>query len=192
MTEPQPYERVVCIIKPDGKAHLHTIRIAFIEAKIKVMHEEVRQLHPVTIRELYSKSPTWIMEVGARRIASQGLDDLGYVATPEEIRHAGVGVLEEIVQYLSREPLHLLILEGEIAVMRQLLGSTEPVSAEDGTLRRLLSKDSFQKSDRDARAIQNIAHISGTLEEAMLDALVLFKGTSWQHLNYRSQDPHFV
>ncbi len=59
----------------------------------------------------------------------------------------------ELCNYLSSGPIIVMILEGEnaIAKNRQLMGATDPLKAEDGTLRKMygisIDKNSVHGSD---------------------------------------------
>ena len=59
----------------------------------------------------------------------------------------------ELCNYLSSGPIVVMILEGENAVLknRQLMGATDPLKAEDGTLRKMygisLDKNAVHGSD---------------------------------------------
>ena len=60
---------------------------------------------------------------------------------------------KELCNYLSSGPIVVMILEGENAVSRnrQLMGSTDPLKSEDGTLRKMygisIDKNSVHGSD---------------------------------------------
>ena len=60
---------------------------------------------------------------------------------------------DKLCNYLSSGPIVVMILEGENAVSknRQLMGSTDPVKAEEGTLRKMygisIDKNSVHGSD---------------------------------------------
>ena len=60
---------------------------------------------------------------------------------------------EDLCNYLSSGPIVVMILEGENAVSknRQLMGATDPMKAEEGTLRKLygisIDKNSVHGSD---------------------------------------------
>jgi len=59
----------------------------------------------------------------------------------------------ELCNYLSSGPIVVMILEGENAVLknRQLMGATDPLKAEDGTLRKMygisIDKNAVHGSD---------------------------------------------
>ena len=74
---------------------------------------------------------------------------------------------EELCNYLSSGPIVVMILEGENAVSknRQLMGSTDPMKAEEGTLRKMygLSID------------KNSVHGSDSIENAKIEINFFFK-----------------
>ena len=73
----------------------------------------------------------------------------------------------ELCSYLSSGPIVVMVLEGENAVSknRQLMGTTDPTKAEDGTLRKMygLSID------------KNSVHGSDSVENAKIEINFFFK-----------------
>ena len=67
--------------------------------------------------------------------------------------HQTKSFYNELCNYLSSGPIVVMILEGENAVSknRKLMGSTDPLKAEDGTLRKMygisIDKNSVHGSD---------------------------------------------
>ena len=67
--------------------------------------------------------------------------------------HQTKSFYNELCNYLSSGPIVVMILEGENAVLknRQLMGSTDPTKAEEGTLRKMygisIDKNSVHGSD---------------------------------------------
>ena len=67
--------------------------------------------------------------------------------------HQTKSFYNELCNYLSSGPIVVMILEGENAVSknRQLMGATDPLKAEDGTLRKMygisLDKNAVHGSD---------------------------------------------
>ena len=74
---------------------------------------------------------------------------------------------KDLCNYLSSGPIVVMILEGEDAISknRQLMGSTDPKKAEEGTLRKMygLSID------------KNSVHGSDSVENAMIEINFFFK-----------------
>lgn len=65
--------------------------------------------------------------------ASKSIAELHY----EE--HKGRPYFESLINYITRSPIVSLVLEGEDAIkrVRKINGSTNPLDAEDGTIRKL-------------------------------------------------------
>jgi len=67
--------------------------------------------------------------------------------------HQTKPIYEDLCNYLSSGPIVVMILEGEnvISKNRQLMGSTDPKKAEEGTLRKMyglsIDKNSVHGSD---------------------------------------------
>jgi len=76
----------------------------------------------------------------------------------------------DLCNYLSSGPIVVMILEGENAISknRQLMGSTDPMKAEEGTLRKMygLSID------------KNSVHGSDNVENAKIEINFFFKPTT--------------
>ena len=73
----------------------------------------------------------------------------------------------DLCSYLSSGPIHVMVLEGENAVLknREIMGATDPVKAEEGTLRKLygISID------------KNSVHGSDSVENAKIEINFFFK-----------------
>ena len=67
--------------------------------------------------------------------------------------HQTKSFYNDLCNYLSSGPIVVMILEGENAILknRQLIGSTDPIKAEEGTLRKMyglsIDKNSVHGSD---------------------------------------------
>jgi nucleoside-diphosphate kinase len=53
-----------------------------------------------------------------------------------------------------------------VKIIRKLVGGTEPLSTDVGTIRGDYVLDSYQMSDEDDRSIRNLIHASGSVDEA--------------------------
>ena len=74
---------------------------------------------------------------------------------------------ENLCNYLSSGSIVVMILEGENAILknRQLMGSTDPIKAEEGTLRKMYGR-SIDK---------NSVHGSDSIENAKIEINFFFK-----------------
>jgi nucleoside-diphosphate kinase len=80
----------------------------------------------------------------------------------------GKKILTNLRKYFSRGPVLAIRIQGDEAVkkVRTVTGYTDPSTAEKGTIRGDLGIDSIQKSTEEERAVENLVHASGNLEEA--------------------------
>ena len=71
-------------------------------------------------------------------------------------------------QMITEGPVLALVLEGinAAALVRKMVGGTEPHSAAPGTIRGDYAQHSYAHSDAAGKAIKNLIHASGNSEEA--------------------------
>jgi len=75
----------------------------------------------------------------------------------------------ELVQFMTRSPVVVLVLERESAVKawRDLMGATDPKKADEGTIRKLFG----------ANVGENATHGSDSLENAKIEISYFFAGS---------------
>lgn len=80
-------------------------------------------------------------------------------------------------KYMTSGPVVAMVLEGAHAVqlVRKLVGKTEPLTSDVGTIRGDYVLDSYAMADSDGRAVRNIIHASGNVEEATFEISHWFK-----------------
>ncbi len=86
-------------------------------------------------------------------------------------------IRQHLVTFMTSGPVVAMVWEGAhaVPVVRKLIGKTEPLSSDVGTIRGDYVLDSYAMSDADGRAIRNIAHASGNIEEANMEIDHWFK-----------------
>jgi nucleoside-diphosphate kinase len=62
-----------------------------------------------------------------------------------------------------------------VGVVKKLVGATEPLTSDVGTIRGDFTIDSYGLSDTDQRAIRNLVHCSDQPAEAQREIAVWFK-----------------
>jgi len=78
--------------------------------------------------------------------------------------HKGRGFFGELVEFMTRGPVLVMVLEGEngIANYRKVMGATNPANADEGTIRKLFAKDvgenAVHGSDAPASATREISY----------------------------------
>ncbi len=174
-------ERTLLILKPDavirgisGEIIQRVEKMGFkiIAAKIVKASEELGEKH-------YPNTDEWKKNVGARTIEDcekYGIDLLENMGTEDPIEIGNL-VKKWNVDYLCSGPVFALVLEGYNAVerLRSLVGSTVPAKADPGTIRGDYSLDSAILANMNGRAILNLVHASGTVDEAKYEIELWFK-----------------
>lgn len=86
-------------------------------------------------------------------------------------------IQKKLVNYLSCGPVLVMVIEGAhaIAHVRKIRGNTNPLGADIGTITADYTTDSYFISDMDGRAIRNLVHASGNVEEAENEIKIWFK-----------------
>jgi nucleoside-diphosphate kinase len=162
------HERTFVIIKPDGvqRALIGEVIGRFERVGLKVAAMKMMMATPELIEKHYTLDPAWRRVTGEKTIKnylSKGLTPPSN--DPLEIT---AKILKNLVTYMTAGPIVAFVLEGAHAVqiVRKLVGSTEPLSSDVGTIRGDYVLDSYQMSDTDARAVRNVVHASGSVKEA--------------------------
>lgn len=90
-------------------------------------------------------------------------EDIGKMVT----RH-GEDIFNMALDMMSRGPVIAMVLEGveAVALVRKLVGSTEPKAAAPGTIRGDYSHMSYGYGDSAKKGIPNLLHASGDSAEA--------------------------
>ncbi len=80
------------------------------------------------------------------------------------------------LSYMTTGPVIAMVLEGveAVALVRKIVGPTEPKSAEMGTIRGDYSHMSFGYSDAKGIGVPNLVHASGNVEEAKKEIKLWF------------------
>lgn len=161
-------ERTLVIVKPDGVqrgltgeviGRFERVGLKLVGLKFIVPTKDMVEKH-------YTTDPEWVKKTGERIIkscAEKGVEPLSN--DPIEV---GSVVLNNLVNFMTAGPVAAMIWQGAHAVkiVRKLVGGTEPLTSDVGTIRGDFVLDSYEMSDAQGRAIRNVVHASGNIEEA--------------------------
>lgn len=88
----------------------------------------------------------------------------------------GTQVFRLTTDYLKEGPVLAMVLEGieAVANVRRMVGGTEPKSAAPGTIRGDFAHHSYAHADAAGRAIRNLIHASGNVQEAEYEVPLWF------------------
>ncbi|MEM0336872.1 MAG: nucleoside-diphosphate kinase [Candidatus Caldarchaeum sp.] len=87
--------------------------------------------------------------------------------------HRGKPFYEDLLTAITRGPVVLMVLEGRqaVEVVRKLIGATDPVKAEPGTIR----------GDYGLDITDNLVHASDSVEAYQRESAIFFKGLEKTH-----------
>jgi nucleoside-diphosphate kinase len=161
-------EKTLVIVKPDGVQRGLTGEVIKRFERVGLKLVGLKFIVPTkeSIEKHYTTDPGWIEKTGARNIKSaeeKGLDPVSH--DPQEM---GGIVLRNLVSFMTSGPVVAMVWQGAHAVkiVRKLVGSTEPLSSDVGTIRGDFVLDSYDMSEAQGRAVRNVVHASGCIEEA--------------------------
>ncbi len=162
------HERTLVVIKPDGvqRSLVGEIIKRFENVGLKMV--AMKMLVPTTdfIEKHYTLDPEWCRVTGEKTINGYKAKEL----TPpsEDPLEITAKILKSLKVYMTSGPVVAMVLEGAHAVpiVRKLVGGTEPLTSDVGTIRGDYVLDSYQMSDKDGRGIRNLIHASGSVKEA--------------------------
>jgi nucleoside diphosphate kinase len=86
----------------------------------------------------------------------------------ELLQEYGKGIIDALVNYMASGPVIAMVIEGNqaVAIVKKLVGGTEPTTSDVGTIRGDLTLDSYQLANIDSRAVRNLIHCSDQVDEA--------------------------
>jgi nucleoside-diphosphate kinase len=178
-------ERTFVIIKPDGlqRSLVGEVISRFERVGLKLIGMKMVVADKNHIEKHYTLDPKWRKVTGEKTIASYKAKGLApWTEDPLEVTEKLLGTLS---LYMTSGPIIAMVWEGANAqkVIKKLTGGTEPLTSDVGTIRGDYMVDSYAISDQDGRAVRNIIHCSGSVEEANMEIEHWFKPA--EIVNYR-------
>ena len=177
-------ERTLVIIKPDGiqRALIGEILSRFERTGLKFI--AMKFLVPVADQcwKHYNKDEAWFLLKGQRIVEDRTAHGL---PIEKEVLDYGKDIIQANVQYFTSGPALAFVIEGNqsVAIVKKLVGGTEPTTSDVGTIRGDLTVDSYALSSIDSRAVRNLIHCSDSPEEAEREIPLWF--TEKEVVNYR-------
>lgn len=181
-------ERTLVVIKPDGVQRSLTGEIIGRFERIGLKIVAMKMLVPSAehIEKHYTLDPDWFKITGAKTIKSYMDKGLKHPVSDDPVK-VSEDILRKLKNYMTSGPVIAMVLEGAhaVAIVRKLIGSTEPLSSDVGTIRGDFVLDSYTMSNTDSRSVRNLAHASGTVDEANKEIAFWFKKdeiTEYRHI----------
>lgn len=177
-------ERTLVILKPDAIqrsligtiiSRIENTGLKFVAMKLLIPTAEQCWKH-------YNKDEEWFLKKGTRVVEDRKAQNLPIEKEPIEY---GKDIIQANVDFFTSGPVLAFVIEGNqsVAIVKKLVGGTEPTTSDVGTIRGDLTVDSYALSSIDNRAVRNLAHCSDSPEEAMREIPIWFN--EQDILNYR-------
>ena len=178
-------ERTLVIIKPDGvqRTLIGEILGRYERIGLKLVGLKLVLPNEALIEQHYTLDPEWKKNVGEKSI--EGYKKRGLTPPSDDPIAIGDSVVDRLKKYMTASPVIAMVWQGAHAVelVRKITGGTEPRSSDVGTIRGDFVLDSYYMADTDDRAIRNLIHASGSVEEATNEIALWF--TSDELVDYR-------
>ncbi len=170
-------ERTLVIIKPDGIQRTLTGEIIkrFERTGLKLVGMKMMTATPKLIEKHYLLDPNWKLITGQKTIDSY--KKKGKKPPSEDPLKIAEMVLKNLKHYMSSEPLIIMAWEGPhaISIIRKVVGGTEPLTSDVGTIRGDFSVDSYEMADTNGRSVRNLIHASGNASDAVKEIDLWFE-----------------
>ncbi len=177
-------ERSFVIIKPDGvqRGLIGEIIKRFERTGLKIVGLKFGMLDKEKIWKHYDKDDAWFLKKGTNIVNDRKAS--GMVVDKEPIEY-GKDIIRALEKFMTACPVVSIVLEGNeaVAVVKKIVGETEPKTSDVGTIRGDLTTDSYNISAVDDRAVRNLIHCSDEVDNAKKEISLWFEEK--ELVNYR-------
>lgn len=170
-------EQTLVFIKPDGvqRGLIGELIHRYERTGLKLVALKFLVPSKNLIERHYTYDPTWKERTGTKTIkAYQAQNQTPPYQNPTDM---GNFILQKLLKYLTCSPVVVMVWQGmhAVEVVKKITGPTEPRTSDVGTIRGDFTIDSYEIADADLRAVRNIVHASGSIEEAKQEIPLWFK-----------------
>jgi nucleoside-diphosphate kinase len=170
-------ERTFVILKPDTiqRSLVGDVLRRFENMGLKMVGMKMIQAPEDMIWKHYNKDDVWFLKKGTNTIENR--KKLGMPIEKEAIEY-GKDIIRGAVKYIQASPVIALVLEGNqaVAIVKKLVGGTEPTTSDVGTIRGDYALDSYAMSDfDDSRCVRNLVHCTDNVAESDFEINLWFK-----------------
>jgi nucleoside-diphosphate kinase len=175
-------EQTLVLVKFDGVARglvgeitsrFEKTGLKIVAAKLTSVSKELAEKHYPADREEFLKG---MGNKTLENYAQMEVDPVEKLGTDSPLE-IGRMIREWLIGYIQEGPVMAYVLEAPHAVelVRKLCGHTLPLISAPGTIRGDFAFDSSYLANTAGRAIRNMMHASGTVEEAKYEIPLWFK-----------------
>lgn len=169
-------EKSFVIIKPDGiqRTLVGEIIKRFERTGLKLVALKLFLASEEKLWTHYNKDDAWYEAKGAKTIKSR--ETAGLPVNKPAIEY-GKDIVRALVKFMSAGPVVAMVWEGNeaVAIIKKIVGDTEPLSSDVGTIRGDYTIDSYLLANTGERAVRNLIHCSDQPAEAEREIKIWFQ-----------------
>lgn len=178
-------ERTFVILKPDAiqRSFIGEIISRFEKTGLKITAMKFLVPEADQCWKHYNKDDAWFQSKGERIV--KGREERKLPIEKEALEY-GRDIIGQLVIFMTSGPVLAMVIEGNqaVGIVTKLVGGTEPLTSDIGTIRGDLTIDSYDLAGLDERAVRNLVHCSDKPEEAEREIKIWFKED--EIIKYRS------
>jgi nucleoside-diphosphate kinase len=174
-------EQTLIVLKPDTVqrglvgsivTRFEQVGLKLVATKLTVVKKDLAEKHYPVDRESFLRG---MGEKTLENYEKVGVDPIKMLGTKDTLE-IGKMIRTWLVDYIREGPVFAAVLEGPHAVelVRKLCGHTLPLVSTPGTIRGDYAYDSSYLANTAKRAIKNLIHASGSVEEAKYEIPLWF------------------
>jgi len=152
-------ERTFVMLKPDAvqRGLIGDIIKRFEATGLKCSAMKMFSADEKRLFEHYNKDDAWFMKKGTGIVES--LEKQGLPVEKEAIEY-GKDIIRANAKFMMSAPVVAMVWEGNqaAAVIKKVVGSTEPSTSDVGTVRGDYTVDSYEHAAVEDRAVRNLIH----------------------------------
>lgn len=168
-------ERTLVILKPDAvqRGLIGEVIKRIENTGLKLIALKIVQATEDQLWRHYNKDEEWFLKKGVRIIEDRKA--AGMPVDKEAIEY-GKDIIRLLVKFMTAGPVVPMVWEGNqaVGIVKKIVGSTEPLSSDAGTIRGDYTLDSYELASIDERAVRNLIHCSDPVTDAEREIPIWF------------------
>lgn len=177
-------ERTLVILKPDAvqRGLVGELIKRFENTGLKMVALKMVSATEDLCWQHYNKDEDWFLKKGELVIKNRQDSKL---SVDKAAIDYGRDIISALVKFMTAGPVVAMIFSGNqaVGIVKKLVGGTEPLTSDVGTIRGDLTLDSYELANYDGRAVRNLIHCSDQSSEAEREIALWF--SEEEILHYR-------
>lgn len=169
-------EQTLIILKPDAiqRTLVGEIIKRIERTGLKLVAFKLVMAEKNSLVSHYNKDEAWFAAKGQNIVKDRTAHNL---PVEKEAIEYGRDIISAIVKFMTVGPVLIAVVQGNqsVAIVKKIVGTTEPATSDVGTIRGDYTVDSYAHSSVQDRAVRNLIHCSESPEEAQREIAVWFK-----------------